>query len=127
MNIDPYHCRGWRWPTPRSAAVTLAALAMLAWSGPALSDGVQDATRVPQAATGTNSATGQTTPPAPQSSPAARAVIYVYRKGRMLGTLVRTAIFVNHKRLGELHNSNYVSTEVPAGPVEVIASGGYLG
>jgi len=54
-------------------------------------------------------------------------VIYVYRKSRVLGALVRTVIFVNHERLGELHNSKFVRTEVPAGKVEVIATGGYTG
>lgn len=49
--------------------------------------------------------------------PEGQAVIYVYRKGRMLGAATASHIFVNGKYLTKLQNSAYAPAYVAPGPV----------
>jgi len=48
-------------------------------------------------------------------TPTGKALIYVYRQGRMVGAAGYDHIFVNSQYLAALHNSNYAQREVPAG------------
>ena len=59
-------------------------------------------------------------PPAPL---AAKAFIYVYRQGSMLGAATHPLVFVNDVFLTVLKNSNYGEREVPPGTSIVAATG----
>jgi hypothetical protein len=67
--------------------------------------------------------------PTAAAPPPGKTLIYVYRKGRMLGAAVHPTVFVNDFFVGELHNSEYVSYAVDEGPVVVTTTdpvGGHL-
>lgn len=64
--------------------------------------------------------------PAPQQSHpgdvsstphAGKALVYVYRQGRVLGAAGYDRIFVNNEYLAALHNSNYAQREVQPGTI----------
>jgi hypothetical protein len=67
-----------------------------------------------EAAQDTNGAKGQSTA---SPAPAGKALIYVYRQGRVVGAAGYDHIFVNNEYLAALHNSNYAQREVPPGTV----------
>jgi Protein of unknown function (DUF2846). len=54
--------------------------------------------------------------PAPSDG---KAIVCVYREYRFTGSASHDEIFVNDTHLGKLLNSEYVFTEVPAGPVVI--------
>ncbi|HYM05298.1 MAG TPA: hypothetical protein VEU11_01945 [Terriglobales bacterium] len=56
--------------------------------------------------------------PSPPPS-AGKALIYIYRPGRMLGAAIHFTVFINDYFLAEIHNSNYAAYEVPEGQVVV--------
>ena len=64
----------------------------------------------------TNCATGPqfttSTPP-----PSGKALVYVYRKGSMVGAAGYSRIYVNDDFLAALHNAGYAPREVPQGTV----------
>jgi hypothetical protein len=53
---------------------------------------------------------------------AGNGIVYVYRKGSIVGTAGRPLIFVNDEYRAELHNSNYASLEVPQGALSITAT-----
>ena len=69
---------------------------------------------VAQETSSTSNSTVQSTASPP---PAGKALIYVYRQGRMLGAAGYDRIFVNNHYLAALRNSNYAQREVPPGTV----------
>lgn len=57
-------------------------------------------------------------PDSAQAAPSDRkALIYVLRKGSMVGALLHPIIFVNDYLLAEIHNSNYAELNVAAGVI----------
>jgi hypothetical protein len=69
---------------------------------------------VSQETKGTSSATGQPTASPP---PTGKALVYVYREGKMVGAAGYNRIFINNDYLAALRNSNYAQREVPPGTV----------
>jgi hypothetical protein len=89
----------------RRATIALVACLTLGWGGSGVRGADRDAARAAQEPGG--------------GAAAGTATIYFYRHGRFVGAITHFSAYVGDKFLAEIHNDDYASLEVPAGPVTV--------